>query len=565
MRHLGLWFLPTLLTLWISAAGRADESTDRVDRLVAPWDKPGSPGCSLGVVRDGKLIYETAVGLADVEQDRRIGTETEIFVASVSKQFTAMAILLLEREGKLSLDDDVRKYLPELHDFGVPITLRQMLLHTSGLREQFDLLPLAGWRMADVITDDDVFRLACRQRELNFDPGSRFLYCNTGYTLASRVVERVSGQPLGEFTRRRIFEPLGMGHSRFPAEYDEIIPGRARSYHPAGTGRYKNAILSYGTVGATGLLTTVADLVRWDANFYEPRVGDAKLIDRLLEVGTLNDGRKLDYGLGLEVGEYRGLKYVEHAGSEAGFRSTILRFPAERFSVILLANSSDFRPEELARRVADIYLDGKLGPAPPEPAVNERKEVAADPASFDAYVGEYRVVPGLIVTVAKEGGGLTAVALGERKVVLAAASAREFFVPGEDLEITFDAPVDGRCPSVTIRIGRQCAPAGRIVRPSLTAGQAEELVGDFYSGELGVIYSVVRRDGRLMISYPRGEGELRPVSEDVFDAPDPLLQVTFDHAAGGRATGLRIDAIRAKHLRFSRVDLSRPNEAVGPR
>jgi CubicO group peptidase (beta-lactamase class C family) len=560
MNHRPLLILLALVFLGLPAAARADELTDRVDRLVARWNKDGSPGCALGVVRDGRLVYEKAVGFADLEQGRRIGPDTVFHVASVSKQFTAMAVLLLEQDGKLSLDDDVRKHLPELHDFGTTITLRHLLQHTSGLRDQWSLVTLAGWRMDDVITDDDVVRLACRQRELNFKPGARHLYSNTGYTLAARVVERVAGMPFREFARRRIFEPLGMSHTRFPADHQEIIPGRARSYFPAGPGRYKNAVLSYGTAGATSLHTTVADLAHWVKNFDEPRVGDEALIARFQEVGKLNSGRPIGYALGLQVGDYRGLKLVEHSGGDAGFRSHLIRFPSERFAVIVLANAADSSPGELARRVADVYLEGKLKPvaegkaAPKGKAVPERKEVPANAALFDAYAGEYRVLPGLTVTVTKERGRLTAAAEGFPKRALAAASDREFFVPGEDSGITFDEPVDGQSPSATVRFQGQQLPARRVARPRVTAEQAEEFVGDYYSAELGVIYTVSRRDARLRIRHPRGELNLEPVAAGVFEASGPLGKVTFTRA-DGRVTGLQIDTARVLRLRFDRVEI----------
>jgi CubicO group peptidase (beta-lactamase class C family) len=551
-------FLPALLVLCLPTPARADALTDKVDKLFARWDKPGTPGCSLGVVRDGRLVYEKSYGQADVEQDRRIGPDTVFHIASISKQFTAFAVLLLEKDGKLSLDDDVRKYLPELHDFGKRITLRHLLLHTSGLRDQWDLLVLAGWRMSDVITEDDVFRLVCRQRELNFDPGARHLYCNTGYTLAARVVERVSGQPFREFARRRIFEPLGMKHTRFPADHEEIVPGRARSYNPSGPGTYRNAILSYGTAGATSLLTTVSDLARWDQNFYEPRVGDEKLIARLQEAGALNDGKKIDYALGVEHGEYRGLKCVEHGGSDAGFRCDLIRFPAERFSVIILANTSDVNAGNLARQVTGLYLADKLTPEPKQQAVVERKEVPVDPAALDALVGEYRVGPGVSITVAKEDGKLTAIATGltgARKVVLLGASDREFFVQGEAIGIAFDTPVDGKCPSITADLFGHRLPGKRVERPTLTAKKAVEYVGDYYSSELGVIYTIVRRDVRLVIRRSRAESELKPLSADVFEGPGPAGQFTFTRAPGGEVTGVKLDGGRVQKVRFERVDL----------
>jgi CubicO group peptidase (beta-lactamase class C family) len=203
MKHLRLCILAAILILR-PTAGRSDELTDRVNKLFARWDTKSTPGCALGVVLEGNLVYEKGYGLAELEHGVRIGPGTVFHIASESKQFTAFALLLLEKEGKLSLDDDVRKHLPDVPDFGKTITLRHLLHHTSGLRDQWELIQLAGWRMEDVITDEDIYRLVCRQKQLNFDPGSEHLYSSTGYTLAARVVERVSGQPFREFTKQRI-------------------------------------------------------------------------------------------------------------------------------------------------------------------------------------------------------------------------------------------------------------------------------------------------------------------------------------------------------------------------
>jgi hypothetical protein len=351
-----------------------------------------------------------------------------------------------------------------------------------------------------------------------------------------------------------------MSHTRFPADHQEIIPKRARSYQSAGLFRYKNSILSYGTVGATSLLTTVADLARWDHNFDEPRVGDEKLIARFLEPGKLNDGKSIDYALGLGIGNYRGAKTVEHSGGDAGFRSYFLRLPAERLSVIVLSNTADSNPGELARKVVDIYLGDKLKPEPPKPSLGDQKEVKVDPATLDPYVGVYRVTPGLSVTIAKENGRLTAAAPGFAKRALSAASDRAFFIPGENLGIEFKQPVNGHSPSATVHYLGEQIEAQWVVRQNLTAEQAKEYAGDFYSGELGVIYTVSCRGSKLMIRHPRGEDELVPIATDGFDAPGPLGKVTFTRAAtGGRVTGLHIDGGRVLHVRFARVDL-KPSE-----
>lgn len=554
-----LLFVSAFLFLGTSLS-RADELTDKVDKLFARWDKKTTPGCAIGVIRDGKLIYEKAYGMADLEQGSPITTDTVFHIASISKQFTAFAILLLEKDGKLSLDDDIRKHLPELHDFGKPITIRQLLLHTSGLRDQWSLLTLAGWRMDDVITDDDIFRLACRQRELNFPPGDRHLYSNMGYTLAAIIVERVSGMPFRKFTWKRIFEPLGMTKTRFPSDHEEIIPGRARSYQTSGHGTYKNSVLSYSNAGATSLLTTVGDLAKWDQNFYEPKVGDAKLIERFQERGKLNNKRAISYALGLDTGTYRGLKYVEHGGADAGFRCELMRFPSERFSVIILANSSDSGPRMQAQRVADLYLSDKLKPLlandkPKPPA--ERKVVAVDPALFDAYAGEYRVFAGLTVTVTRDGNRLMGKAPGTQTVELAATSDRSFFVPGEEIEVTFEKPVDGKCPSITLTVGGNPLPAKRFTHKTMTPQQAEEYVGDYYSDELGVIYTVARREGTLTLRFPRGEREMLLETGNTFEAAAPVGTVTFTRDKEGKVTGFKIDSDRVLNVRFERVQIKK--------
>ena len=559
-----LSMLATLLLLVFQTVGRADELTDKVDKLFIHWDKPTTPGCAIGIVRDGKLIYEKAYGMADLEQGSRIGSETVFHIASISKQFTAFAILLLEKDGKLSLDDDIRKHLPEMHDFGKPITIRHLLLHTSGLRDQWSLLTLAGWRMDDVITDDDIFRLACRQRDLNFTPGDRFLYSNMGYTLAAMIVERVSGQPFRAFTRKHIFEPLGMTHTRFPTNHEEIIRGRARSYNPIGAGKYRNAVLSFSNAGATSLLTTVADLAKWDNNFYEPRVGDTKLIARFQEVGKLNNKKAISYALGLDIGTYRGLKTVEHGGSDAGFRCTLLRFPTERFSVIILANTSDNSPGELARQVADLYLNDNLKPVPAKPPTAEKKEVSIDPKLLNAYAGEYQLMPDRTCTVTKEGSRLTSFVTGFPKRDLVPASDREFFVRGENFGIVFDKPVEGRSPALTLQVGDRGMPAPRVTRVVLTAKRAEEYVGEFHSGELGVIYSISRHDSKLKIRHPRGEIELKPTAADVFLARNPLGKVTMSRDKGGRITGFTIDGDRVMNVRFDRVQIKPTSNVMAP-
>jgi CubicO group peptidase (beta-lactamase class C family) len=295
----------------------APDMANNVDKVFAKWDRADSPGCALGVYRGGHVVYKRGYGMEDLNENVHITPETVFHVASMSKQFTAAAIVLLTQQGKLSLDDDVRKYTPELPDFGQKITIRNLVYHTSGLRDQWELLELAGWRYSkDLITDEDVMSVMTRQKELNFKPGERHVYCNTGYTLMGLIVHRVSGMTLREFTTKNIFEPLGMTHTHFRDDHAEILPHDAVGYEQQPGKSFEISITNFDTVGATSLHTTVEDLQRWDENFYHPKVGGDAFVQQMLERGKLNNGEQLDYAFGLVVGQYKGLPTVDHAGGD---------------------------------------------------------------------------------------------------------------------------------------------------------------------------------------------------------------------------------------------------------
>ena len=335
----------------------------RIDAVFAPLARPGSPGCALAIYRDGAIAYERGYGLASLELGVPITPKTVFDIGSTSKQFTAFSVLLLEREGKLSLDDDVRRFLPELPVYERPITVRHLLLHTSGLRDYLTLWELAGVKTESWTTQREAVALVERQRATNFPAGEEWLYSNTGYLLLAEIVQRASGKSLKDFARERIFEPLGMAHTFYLDDHTQVVAGKATGYEPRERGGFSVDMSNFEQIGDGGVQTTVEDLLLWDRNFYATKVGDAALVARAQQTGKLNSGKPLDYAAGLSIGSYRGLPFVRHGGSWAGYRAELLRFPSQKTSVACLCNLGTAGPSRLADRVADIVLETVLKPA----------------------------------------------------------------------------------------------------------------------------------------------------------------------------------------------------------
>jgi CubicO group peptidase (beta-lactamase class C family) len=376
-------FLLVAVACLLGAQDPGEELTveERVDRVFARFDNTRSPGCAIGVIQDGEFLLRRGYGMANLELGAPLTSSSVFRIGSTSKQFTAAAIVLLAQEGKLSLDNDVRKFLPELTDFGTPVTIRQLVHHISGYRDYLTLMMLAGLRDDDYYTDEELLAMLSRQQELNFEPGAEHLYSNSGYWILSQVVERASGKSLREYAAEKIFEPLGMDHTHFHNDHNELVPDRAYGYAPLEDGGYMISMTTLPMIGDGGVFTSVDDLFFWDQNFYDPKVGGSEFLEQMHSVGELNDGEELDYAFGLGVGTYRGLKLVSHGGAFVGFRADVIRFPDERFSVICLCNRADSNPSLLARQVADVYLEDKL--APPEERDRPQRRRADEEAGID--------------------------------------------------------------------------------------------------------------------------------------------------------------------------------------
>jgi len=529
----------------------------KIDQLFAPWDRSGSPGAAIAVVREGSIVYTAGYGLANLEYDIPIIPSTIFHAASVSKQFTAFAITLLAVDGALSLDDDVRTHIPELFDFGTTITIRHLLHHTSGLRDQWALLTLAGWRMDDVITQEQIMRLISLQRDLNFEPGAEYLYSNTGFTLLAEIVSRVTGQPFPEWTAEHIFRPLGMHNTHFHLDHEAIVPNRAYSYRSDPAGGFRNSVLSYANVGATGLFTTVEDLAKWASNFETGEVGGPEVIRLMRTRAVLNSGDTLDYAFGQAIGSYQGLRALSHSGADAGFRSYLIRFPHQRVSVAVLSNVASFDASLMARQVADLYLaDQFVVAADDTDGSDGRHAIELDPDMFDGYVGDYELQPGVLVKVSRSGDRLLVRATGRQQVRLVPTSESRFFVEGTDTWIEFDRDRTGFASRLRLGQADRTLVAPRIDSFDPSEVRVQDYEGAFYSGELTTTYRLRVEDNVLRATHLRNDPiTLTPTGPDAFAGDTWFMpQLVFVRGEGGRIVGFRVSNGRVRNLWFARLN-----------
>jgi len=508
----------------------------KVDAVFAKWTS-STPGCAVGVGVDGESVLQKAYGMSDLEHDVKNSPDTIFEAGSVSKQFTAAAVLLLAKAGRLSLDDPVRKYIPELPDYGAPLTIRHMLTHTSGLRDWGSVEGIVGWpRTTRVYTHDHVLDIVSRHVHLNFPSGTNWSYSNTGFNLAAIIVSRVSGEPFADFSQKHIFAPLGMTRTSWRDDFTRIVKGRAIAYSET-RGEFHSDMPFENIHGNGGLLTTVGDLLRWNENFVEPKVGDADFVRQEQTPGKFNDGHAHDYGLGLYIGEYKGVNEVSHSGSTAGYRAFLTRFPDQHTSVAVLCNVTTGQAEQYAHAVADLYLAGHLKP-PPVPVA-----VALTAAQMDAIAGIYRDLgTGEPMSIVREGNTVRL-----QSAELSPVSATRFALSNRrTLEFDANGGAHMIYPNGTEKKYERVKPA----KPS--ASEMNAYAGVYTSDEAEVTMRVDVQDGALQIKRrPSTVIVLTPVYADTFNARS-LGTVRFHRDGSGRVTEFSVIEDRVWDLRFKK-------------
>jgi CubicO group peptidase (beta-lactamase class C family) len=445
-----------IIALPTALLAQARDLTPLINRVFAPWSSAAGPGCAVGIDRAGAPRVTRAFGAADLEYDIPNRPETIFEAGSISKQFTAAATVLLALDGKLDLSDDVRKYVPELPAYQRPITIRHLLNHTSGLRDWGSVEDLAGWpRGTRAYTHDHVLDILVRQRALNYPPGDRYSYTNSGYNLLAIIVSRVSGKPFATFSRERLFTPLGLTSTQWRDDFRRVVKGRAQAYSKS-DGQWELDMPFENVHGNGGLLTTVSDLLTWTAMLERPTPAWKAMVDSMHVRGRLTNGDTIDYALGLFVSDYRGLHRVEHSGATAGYRADVLRFPGRGLAVAVLCNAGSAAPTAYANQLVDSLLAPALGPVAARPPQRPRADSSTwrpNGATLDAYAGSYYspdVETAVEVSIAN--GALTAFRRPATRTQLRPIAADTFALASDRVWFTRDA--SGRVTALHIGVGR---------------------------------------------------------------------------------------------------------------
>lgn len=524
------------------APAPAKDVTAKVDEIFAPWSSRESPGCAVAVRENGRTLVSRAYGMADLEHDAANTPDTVFEAGSVAKQFTTAAVLLLAQQGKLSVQDDVRKHVPEVPDYGTPITIDHLIHHTSGLRDWGAVVGLAGWpRGTRIHNHSHVLDVISRQKALNYAPGAEFSYTNSGYNLLAIIVERVSGQTFSEFTRRNLFKPLGMTRTQWRDDFTRIVKGRAIAY--AGEdGKFHSEMPFENVFGNGGLLTTVGDLLLWNENLVHGKVGGPAFIEEMHRRGRLTDGREIEYARGLFVLTWKGIPEVSHGGATAAYRAFLARYPEQKLSLAVLCNAGEADTGDLGHRTIDLFLAGRTKAPAPAPAA-----VALAPEVLAARAGLYRnVLTGEPIKLeVKEGR------LWRRGTELVPLSTSELYID-EDRRVAFDLGPDDRPKGMRLLYSSgEVVSFEPVAEVSLTPDRLAEYAGEYRSDEAEVTYRVILEDGKLVLRIPLGSFPLAPSYADAFQSPPGLVR--FYRDGEGRVTHLGIGMGRVRDLRFVRI------------
>lgn len=526
----------------------------KIDSLFTKWNIPNHPGGTVGIMQNGKTVFSKAYGLASLEYLVPNTPQTLFNVASVSKQFTAMGIVLLHLQGKVSLDADIRTYLPELPEFEAPVTLRHMLHHTSGLRSIHGLLELAGWRADDARNNKDLFRFMKQQQDLNFKPGSEYLYCNTGYMFMADIIEKVTGEKFAAWMKKSVFEPLGMPSTYVEDKYDRVVPNNATSYYPTREG-FDRAVEYWGYVGSGNIHSNTQDLLSWLKNFHDPQPGWEKAFTTLLTLDKLNNGEDNNYAFGLSLSEFNNVRRIDHSGAIGGYRSFACTYPEQQLSIVVLTNFSNANPAQKSDEISNILLPPAKKTASPKVAVKtkkvrlSKKQLKSYEASYWNEEGNYArkiyVKNDTLRYFRTEDSESALIPLGNDEFRMAD-------VPN-DVKVSFNTDKNGlKTMMVTIDNGKPILSAVfEPVDPS--KADLSDYTGAFYSPELETTYTISAADGKLSAHHARhGDFGMKILKKDVLEGEWPFNLVKFRRDNAGKVSSILVTNGRVRNAWFEK-------------
>ena len=552
VKHISTPMLALLFSasLFAGPETHAQES-GQVDAIFADREAGEKPGCAVVVVKDGSVAYENGYGMADLEHHVKITPQSVFDVASVAKQFTGLGVAMLIEQGKLKVAQDIRSILPWVPDFGRPITIDNLLHHTSGLRDWPETLVLSGVDWSSAITLDMIMQMVEHQRELDFLPGEEYQYSNTGYSLLAAAVTQVTGQPFPKWMSENIFVPLGMAHTFVADTPDRLVPDRAESYSPAGKNSYVRAISQAAAQGSSSVFTTADDMGKWLANFDSARVGGRSAIQMTWQGSTLRSGAEVKYGFGWELGSYFGIAGVEHTGSWAGYRSDVVVVPEKRFAAAVLCNAPDMQTHAVVLELSAIYMPDVPKPIPPVAPSKPSTVYKPNPKSWDRYLGTYRLGPSWLLTVSRNKTTLIAQASHEDKFDMTQTGENKFFVEAYHSSVEFNIDASGKVPSLLYH--GKIAP--RIDAQELSLDRLAQFTGDYWSEEVRQIQRIELKDGRLAMPFRIGTVHLIPVGHNQFDADEGRFTVEFTEGPDGTISELKLSLGRVRNMRYRKTKL----------
>lgn len=530
-----------------------DTLTSQINELFKPWNSTRTPGAAIAIIKNGSTIFEEAYGSANLEFGIQNTPATLFNIASNSKQFTAYAMLHLAEEGKLSLEDDIRKYIPEFPDFGKMIKIKNLAQHTHGIRGITYLLGMAGWHIEDLITRKAVLKLLSQQQELDFAPETDFSYNNSGYMLLAEIIERVSGKPFHEYIQEIIFTPLAMRNTVLFDDYEKVIPNLSNPYFFDGTGYKKGIRNSKDIVGNTGIRTNIEDLSKWIINFQKTTVGNKEVFKKLIQPGVLKNGDTLGYSFGQIVSEYKGRQVISHGGADAGYRSQILRFPDDRVSIIVLTNDGSLNADEKAYRIADVYLDKMIATDISEDSNTVKISRVVSKETLKKYEGKFELQPGFIMEFNEKEEKLYITATGQGTLPLETLNDTQFQIRRISAVITFVKNEEGNFDNLTFNHDGRLN-EGKRVEFNLGMTKMEKCIGTYYSNELKTSYRIMIENGSLVAKHQRQEEtKLTPLNPLKFSG-NTWFFGTLDFIKDEETIiGFRVSSDRVKNLWFEKT------------